>query len=369
MLNIRQREYDFLREELKAWQTQDIINSEQADEILELYSVKKSNLPMILLTAGLLLLFLGLVSFIAAHWHELNKILRVCIITLAYIFGLTAYYFTGRNETKTGKLFLLLSSIIFGAGIYLITRMYDIKLTFSEVLGLWEIQVILTALITRDTWQIYLSQAIAFIWMNDTGAINFWALQFIRTARVSIIEFFSPVSAFMLLIFLWLIWNFTRERLAFIVNIFLTLLLLASRMSLCFGGTWTLIILALTGAVMSFMKNFPDIEILGVLMLGMFGLLLTVPEFWRGEIFANHKNILAVMNALIIAVLMLINIYRGHHATGITFCVILACRYFFDHFWGYLPKAWGFTLTGIIFLFAGIYFMTRHHSNAEATKQ
>ncbi len=356
MLSIRKREYDFLVSEAETWQEQEIISSDQAERILSLYDVKANNLRNILLTAGGVLLLLGFVSFIAAHWHELNKLLRVGIISFAYVLSLTAYFFTGKSETKTGKVFLLLSSIIFGSGVFLITRMYDIKLSFSEVLGYWLIEIISVSLITRDNWHVYLSQLVALIWLNDTEAINFWALQFINTARVSVLEFFSPVSAFALIIFLWLVWNFTRERLAFIVNMFLTLLLLSSRMSLCFGGTWTLIILAISGALMSFMKNFPDIEILGLLMLGLFGLLLTWPEFWRGELFAVHKDVFAVINALIIAVLMLVNIYRGHSSTGITFCVILASRYFFDHLFGYIPKAWGFTLTGIILLGAGVYF-------------
>ncbi|MBQ7592732.1 MAG: DUF2157 domain-containing protein [Synergistaceae bacterium] len=356
MLSIRKKDYDFLSGEINSWVDDEIINSEQAEKILSLYEIKARNLPKVLLTAGGILLFLGFVSFIAANWHELNKIFRVCIISSGYLISLASYIFSGKSETKTGKSFLLLASVIFGSGIFLITRMYDIKMTFAGVLGWWVIQVILTALITRDLWQIYLAQIIALIWMNDTEAINFWALQFVRTARVSLIEFFSPLSAFALIITLWLAWNLIHDRIAFIMNMFLTLLLLASRMSLCFGGTLTLIILVISGASMSFISRWPDMENLGLLMLGLFGLLLTWPEFWRGEFFASYGKIFAVINALIVAVLMIINIYRGHSAVGITFCVMLVCRYFFDHLFGYIPKAWGFTLTGIIFLFAGIYF-------------
>ena len=362
MLSIRKREFEFLNGEINAWLDDEIINPEQADEILARYEVKKSNLPMILLAAGGILLFLGLVSFVAAHWHELNKILRVIIISGAYLASLGLYILTGKSETKTGKSFLLLSSVIFGAGIYLITRMYDIKLTFAEVLGFWLIEIILTALITRDTWQIYFAQAVALIWMNETEAINAFALYFIRTARLSVWDFFAPIKAFALIIALWVLWNFTRERLAFIINMFLTLLLIASRMSLCFGGTWALIILTLSGAGMSFMSKWHDVEILGLLMLGLFGLLLTWPAFWQGEYFAANGEFFAVLNAFIVAVLLLLNIYRGNTAMGITFCVFLASRYFFDHLFGYLPKAWGFTLTGIIFLLAGVYFWTKRRN-------
>ncbi|MBQ7665837.1 MAG: hypothetical protein IJS42_03885, partial [Synergistaceae bacterium] len=53
---------------------------------------------------------------------------------------------------------------------------------------------------------------------------------------------------------------------------------------------------------------------------------------------------------------MLVNIYRGHGAIGVVFCALLASRYFFDHLFGYMPKAWGFTLTGIIFLGTSLFF-------------
>ncbi|MBQ6112533.1 MAG: hypothetical protein IJL01_09100, partial [Synergistaceae bacterium] len=180
--------------------------------------------------------------------------------------------------------------------------------------------------------------------------------------RLSLSEFFSPVNAFALIAALWVLWRIITDRLAFNINLALTLLLLASRMSLCFGGTWTLIILAVTGAVMSFLSEWNDTEHAGLLMLGVFGLLLTWPEFWRGGIFSGSifgfeaNTFWPVINALIVAVIMLVNIYRGHSGIGVVFCALLASRYFFDHLFGYMPKAWGFTLTGIIFLAAALFF-------------
>ena len=129
-------------------------------------------------------------------------------------------------------------------------------------------------------------------------------------------------------------------------------------MSLCFGGTWTLIILTAAGGIMSLITKWHDSEIMGILMLGLFGLLLTWPEFWRGEIFSSGFAGISwsVCAAVLIAFLMLVNIYRGHYGLGILFCALLASRYFFDHFFGYMPKAFGFTLTGIIFMTAGLFF-------------
>lgn len=352
---ISRRDMDFLSAESALWTENGIISEQQATEILSLYEVKTRNLRMILLTAGIVLLALGAVSFILAHWHEIDKVIRVGIIAGAYLASLVAYVIAGRN-TRLAKSFLLLASGIFGGGIYLITHMYDIEITLGEFLGYWTVEAVITSIIARDEWQMYLAQALSLSWMLEADAINVFALYFVRTAKISVTEFFSPVTAFALIGALWLSWLALKERTALMLNMMLTLLLLASRMSLCFGGTWTLIILACAGAVMTFVAHDKDIAVMGLLMAGVFGLLLTWPDFWRGTEFASGRNLYPVINAVIIAGLMLVNIWCGHSGIGVTFFALLAARYFFDHIFGFLPKAWGFTATGIIFVIVSIFF-------------
>lgn len=352
MPDIRKKYLDFLEVETEYWQEEGIITPEQSEQILELYEIKRFNLHKILFIAGGVLIGLGIASFIASQWHLFPKVLRVCIIIGAYLASLAA-------STKYRHPFLLLASAIFGAGIFLITRMYDYKLTFSEIIGWWADWVILTAIVSRDEWQMYFAQAISLLYLNVINAIDIFALQFMNTAREPVMSFFSPVKAFGLVAVLWVAWAVVRERGALIVNIAVTLLLLASRMSLCFGGTWTMLILALTGAVMSFTRHH-DIEIFGLLVLGLQGVLLTWPEFWTGEIFAPYLKYLPVITALFVGVIMIVNIYRGHVITGVVFFALLASRYFFDRIFGYIPKAWGFSITGLIFLIAGAVFFRKH---------
>ena len=347
---ISKKEMEFLNAEISSWADEGLITPEQAGNILSLYTVKARNFRMIMFTAGIVLLSLGAISFIMAHWHELGKIFRVCIISAAYIASLSAYIFTKR------KYFLLLASAVFGGGIYLITHMYDIEITLADFLTYWLIETAVTSAIARDEWQMYLTQALAFLWLIEADAVNVFSLYFVRTGKIPGTEFFTPVTAFVLVVALWLLWLTVRDRAALMADMMITLLLLASRMSLCFGGTWTLIILAASGASMSFLIPYRDAQTMGLLMLGVFGLLLTWPEFWRGSEFLSGRNFYPVINAVIVAALMLLNIWRGHSGIGVTFFALLAARYFFDHLFGFLPKAWGFTVTGIIFVIAGIFF-------------
>lgn len=353
MPSIRKRDMEFLKSESESWTEQELITEEQAEQILGLYEVKEYSLRKILLTAGGILLMLALVSFIAAHWHQLGKFFRVCVISAGYLASMCCYAFTGRSSTRTGRAFLILSSIIFGAGIYLITRMYNVKLSFSEVLGWWLVEIIAAGVITIDTWQIYFAQAVSLVYLNWIEAIDIFALEFIGTARVPLTQFFLPLQGFVVLAVLWLATHRVKDRTAVNVNMLLTLLVLASRMSLCFGGTWTLIALGVCGGCLSF-SRFGDAEVLGLLVAGLCGLVLTWPEVWRGGL-AEYGAVLAVVSAVLTACLMVANIWRGHGAVGITFCVLLVVRYFFDHLFGYIPKAWGFGLAGAAFLIAGIY--------------
>ena len=362
MRKLSLKENEFLNGEISEWLELNLITSEQSEKILSLYEIKKRNLRMIFFIAGGILLGLGAVSFIAAHWHELPKIFRVCVIASAWLASIAAYLFFGSSKTRAGRAFYLLASVIFGSGIFLITRMYNIKLAWHTITGWWIVQILISGFVARDGWQIYLAQILSFLYLNVIEAIDLFALEFANLSRLSILEFFAPWNAFALIIVLWCACFFVNDRGIFGINMLLTLLVLASRMSLCFGGTWTLIILVFAGAVLSLISRWHDAQIFGLLMLGLFGLLLTWPEFWRGEIFMNDifgfagKDFWPVATAVFVALMMLFNIYRGLVAPGIIFCALLASRYFFDHLFGYMPKAWGFTLTGVAMLIAGVFF-------------
>ena len=115
---ISKKEMEFLNAEISSWADGGIITHEQAENILSLYAVKSRNLRLIMFSAGIVLLSLGAISFIMAHWHELGKIFRVCIISAAYIASLSAYIFIdvfSFLQTKT-KIILIIVLPIFLVG-------------------------------------------------------------------------------------------------------------------------------------------------------------------------------------------------------------------------------------------------------------
>lgn len=364
MNSIKKHDLEFLTNEIKTWQDEEIITYEQGEKILNLYEIKKRPLRMILLIAGGILIGLGGISFIGAHWYEIPKLIRVSVILATYIASVLIYYFLGAKESKLARSFLIFGSCIIGAGIFLITRMYNYKLTESSGTGYWLIGLFIVSALSRDEWQLYLLEAIGFLHLLFSGAIDIFALQFMEHSRVSLMTFFEPPQAILIIIGLYLICRYINDKIANNIAMLLTLGVLASRMTLCLGGTASLIILVTMGIIISFIPNpnWNEAENFGLLMAGFLGLLLTLPEFWRGEIFNQEifgfagKSFFSVITAIILAIIMLLQIYKGRIVAGGVFFALLLARYFFDRLFGYLPKAWGFTIIGIIFLIAGLFF-------------
>ena len=368
MKSIRKKELEFLTDELEMWQSENLITSVQAENILNLYELKKKPMRLIFLIAGLVLLFLGCASFAAAHWKELNQNYRLAIVSGSYILSVTAYYFFGASSSRAGRAFLLFGSFIIGAGIYFIPA----KMKIITGAGWWVIAMFIITFLSRDAWELYLLECLAFLYMAGTNAINLIALQFMSNTA-GIIEpslFFQPVKAFLIIAGIWSAIFLTQDRAGFNIGFILSLTLISSRMILCFGSTITLIALVIFGVIISFISRWYDMMMFGIILSGIFGILLTWPEFWNTEIFSQgYFNYSAVdfyplASAVIIALIMLIQIYRGNIIAGGIFFVLLAGRYFFDHLFGYLPKAWGFGAAGVIFLLAGI-FLPKSKINAE----
>ncbi|MBR1486761.1 MAG: DUF2157 domain-containing protein, partial [Synergistaceae bacterium] len=166
MRKLSSKENDFLSGEISEWLELNLITPEQSEKILSLYEIKTRNLRLIFFIAGGILLGLGAISFIAAHWHELSKIFRVCVILTAWLASLAAYSYFGFSKTRAGRAFYFLASVIFGSGIFLITRMYNIKLALSTGIGWWIIQVLISGFLARDECQIYFTQILSFLYMN-----------------------------------------------------------------------------------------------------------------------------------------------------------------------------------------------------------
>lgn len=90
-------------------------------------------------TFGAILVGAGIFSFVASNWQELSKSAKVILLISAmigfYIFG---YYLKEeRKLEKTGEAVILLGSIAFGASIFLIAQIFNIRADWPEGFVIW----------------------------------------------------------------------------------------------------------------------------------------------------------------------------------------------------------------------------------------
>ena len=101
----------------------------------------------IIVTIGAVLVGAGIFSFIAANWLEMTKPIKIGIILISMIVSYGAgWYLKEKSELqKTGDALILLGSIIYGAGIFLVAQMFNIRANWPDGFILWMIGTIAMA--------------------------------------------------------------------------------------------------------------------------------------------------------------------------------------------------------------------------------
>lgn len=107
---------------------------------------QKKTVHIILITAAILV-SAGIFSFIASNWQEITQTIKVAIIiiTMYTAYSLGWYFNQKLKLLKTGEALILLGSIIYGAGIFLVAQMFNIRANWPDGFILWMIGVIALA--------------------------------------------------------------------------------------------------------------------------------------------------------------------------------------------------------------------------------
>lgn len=92
-----------------------------------------------ILTIAAILVGAGVFSFIASNWQFMPKTIKVLLIVSFMLGSYTGgWYMKARMKfVKTGEALILLGVIIFGAGIFLIGQMFNIRANWPDGFLLW----------------------------------------------------------------------------------------------------------------------------------------------------------------------------------------------------------------------------------------
>lgn len=101
----------------------------------------------IILTLAAFLIGAGIFSFIASNWEAMGKVQKVVVIITSMLasYALGWYVREIKKYERTGNAFVLLGLFIYGAGIFLIGQIFNIRGNWPDAYILWMFGVIAMA--------------------------------------------------------------------------------------------------------------------------------------------------------------------------------------------------------------------------------
>src|SRR5947208_8288795 len=125
------------------------------------------NIPVVVGIVGGLLIAAAFLAFIAAHWMEIARLLRLAILLagIAVAHGLGAW-FARTGRPVLADLCASVGSIVFGAGIALVGQMYHLGGDFAGGMLLWAAGALAAAALTGSRGALAVALGAASVWSS-----------------------------------------------------------------------------------------------------------------------------------------------------------------------------------------------------------
>ncbi|MCU7799987.1 MAG: DUF2157 domain-containing protein [gamma proteobacterium symbiont of Lucinoma myriamae] len=215
--------YKKLQEKLPHWKVQSWLDEVSAQSILnDAYSdannsnTKSHKISLILGIMGVMLLAVGVISFIAANWQGMSKIMKLSLLfssmTAAYLASIWAL--SEQKYPALGEAFLLLGVLLFGNNIMLIAQIYHIDSHYPNAILLWAAGALVTAFIMKSEVVLITSVLLSLLWSGmeifDFSQIHWHWLVFWSVCSVLTIRQGFHLAAHIMIVsfFVWLLFSF-----------------------------------------------------------------------------------------------------------------------------------------------------------------
>ncbi len=339
---ISKSNFSLVSSELDHFESNGLITGEQKTGILESYDVKGGlNFIRVVVTIGALLVGLGILSFIASNWDGISNLVKLLIILGVFGGVNLAGYMLSEENPKTGRSFIYLGTLVYGAGIFLIGQMYNFGGEFPTAFLLWSFGVLPIAFQLKDKYLMLFANLLFMVYLFGSYDIGF------------------PYAGWVGVPIVYLAYNyFEKSRLLlFFAN--LTALTFIFEIALRYEaeGLYVALLFFVIGLVMYGVKHTlePDIfRIQGNILFGVTGVILTMPEIWDIVVSAQSTRLVSILFALAFVALLFFLIRKGSLISLIFVCVTIF-RYYTDTF-AFLPKSLFFIVGGLLLLGFGFYF-------------
>ncbi len=154
--------------DLERWVAAGIIQPAQRDAALaDLATEKGRPVADWLGLLGAIMVGAGAITFVAANWENMAKIVRLAILiaALAGTYWASDRFFALGRE-RMGQAFVLLGVALFGASIMLIGQTYHFNADFPDGIRLWAIGALAAAVLVPSRTALGAALAIALVWSH-----------------------------------------------------------------------------------------------------------------------------------------------------------------------------------------------------------
>ena len=384
----RKEDFSFQRKlerEIELWLKEGILLPEQKERILARYRLIKradekagpGKLITTISILGSILVGVGVILFIASNWSAIPKWGKLLIVfssmLSSYGFGFYLRY-EAKTYPKVGASLILLGSIIFGAGMFLIAQIYHITVHYPNGPLLWGLFVLPLAYLLRFKSLISLAVLVLLIWLGMEASL--------RISYSESLEIIMIIPLFLMAgLALWAVGLMHREWKSLRI-ISSPYILIGSLITFFAGFNLTFDIFEMGRGSGVFLVFYPGIVILFLLAL----ILRCLPEGkergWTPEILglvilmaiviflslffprASYEsmrgglrlffNILFALEIFGLIILGFVRRYPTYVNIGLLFFSLDVFARYFDFFWELLPRSLFFILGGLLLLFGGI---------------
>ncbi len=184
-----------LEAETAAWEREGVLAPGQRERILSRYRPTReaeekagpARFVATISTLGALLVGVGVLLFVASNWSQIPNVGRLAIIVgsllTSYGMGFHLRFATG-TYPRVGGALILLGTIIFGAGIFLVAQMYHVTVHYPNGPLMWGAGVVPLAYLLRQKslialaivdFLVWLGMEVRF-WVTDGGTMQFVVL-------------------------------------------------------------------------------------------------------------------------------------------------------------------------------------------------
>ena len=158
-----------LKKELPVWVERGWVPAESRRPILDHVASQGGGvryLPFAFSILGVLLLGSGVITYFAANWAAMPKLIKLMILfgALWSAYGSSLYFLQVRNAPSVGKALLSLGVILFGANIMLISQIYHIDAHAPNGVLMWSLGGLLVAYLTRSQGALIAGVLLAVLW-------------------------------------------------------------------------------------------------------------------------------------------------------------------------------------------------------------